>query len=92
MDMQPDDEDLEPFLSEVKDEMLPPRSRLGSLLYLEARETFLSPEQRQTLEAALGQICRALAAEASPDGIDPETAPREPPRPQGLLFPDGPEP
>jgi len=92
MATHPEDDDLEPFLSEVRDEALPPRWRLGSLLYLEARETFLSPGHRAALDAARERICRALAAEASPDGIGREIIPREPPRTQGLLFPDGPEP
>jgi hypothetical protein len=51
MGMHYEDYDLEPFLSEVRDDALPPRWRLGSLLYLEARETFLSPEHRDVLDA-----------------------------------------
>lgn len=41
-----EDDELEPFLTEAHDDTLPPRRRLGSLLYLEARETFLSLAQR----------------------------------------------
>ncbi|HEU5116375.1 MAG TPA: hypothetical protein VFT74_06810 [Isosphaeraceae bacterium] len=84
-----DDEDLEPFLSEVRDGTLPPRWRLGSLLYLEARETFLSPELRAILEENRESICRALAAEARAEEIEREAAQ---PRTQALLFPIDPGP
>ncbi|RUL84609.1 hypothetical protein [Tautonia sociabilis] len=87
-----EDDDLEPFLSEVGDETLPPRWRLGSLLYLEARETFLSPEHRAALEAARTRICQALAAEARPTEVCREAGRTESPPTQGRLFPADPEP
>lgn len=82
----PSDDDLEPFLSEALNESLPPRWRLGGLLYLEMRETFLSDEQRKTLANAREQICRALAATLDPE-IPPEPE-RPAPRRQGTLFSD----
>ena len=92
MEFPCDDDDLEPFLSEVRDETLPPRWRLGSLLYLEARETFLSPERRATLDTARERICRALAAEVRPPAEVPEAGGPSRPRAQGMLFPTDHEP
>ena len=86
MGIYPEDDDLQPFLSEVLDETLSARSRLGSLLYLEARETFLSPEQRTTLEEARERICRALAAEVRREEAERERIRAETPV-QGTLFP-----
>lgn len=86
------DDDLEPFLSEILDEALPPRWRLGSLLYLDARETFLSSEHRHVLDAARERICRALAIESSITGIDQDAGSPSPPRTQGMLFPTQSEP
>ncbi|RUL84036.1 hypothetical protein [Tautonia sociabilis] len=93
MEIQYEDDDLEPFLSEVGDETLPPRWRLGSLLYLEARETFLSPEHRAALETARTRICQALAAEAArPAEVCRGAGRTESPHTQGRLFPADPEP
>lgn len=92
MEMSQDD-DLEPFLSEIRDERLPPLSRLGSVLYLEARETFLSARHRAILAAARERISQALDAESS-SRVEP-TGPTDspaPPRVQGTFFPEEPTP
>lgn len=82
-----EDEDLEPFLSEVRDESLPPRWRLGSLLYLEARETFLSPEHRAELDEARERIIPALAARMQLEEAERERIRAETPV-QRSLFPE----
>lgn len=91
MELSYDDADLEPFLSEIQDDTLPPLSRLGSVLYLEARETFLSARHQSLLKAARERISQALEVEPrnasdSTGGADSPV----PPRIQGTLFPDGP--
>ena len=91
METSYDDDDLEPFLSEIQDETLPPLSRLGSVLYLEARETFLSARHRSLVGTARERISRAL--EGEPRGASDPTGGSDspaPPRIQGVLFPDDP--
>lgn len=91
METSYDDADLEPFLSEIQDETLPPLSRLGSVLYLEARETFLSARHRAILKAARERISQALDVDRR-DASDPTGGADSPvpPRVQGTLFPDDP--
>ena len=91
METSYDDADLEPFLSELQDETLPPLSRLGSVLYLEARETFLSARHRSLVEAARERISQALEVDCR-DAGDPTGGVDShlPPRIQGTLFPDDP--
>lgn len=85
MELSYTDDDLEPFLSEARDETLPPLHRLGSVLYLKARETFLSEEHRRVIEEAHERIRQTLALTAT---AWEESPPPPPPLVQGTLFPD----
>ena len=53
-------DDLEPFLSEIDNEALPLRFRLGSLQYLEARSDFMTDEERQAINSARERLYSVL--------------------------------
>ena len=59
-------DDFEPFLSEVGDESLPPATRLGSLAYLQARESFLDEEVGMFLDETRERLTLLIAEEAEP--------------------------